>query len=60
MEKVLFWGQIFEMEVLMDLHVLRSPDSENQIFSGWSMFLCVISITQNQIRAENLNFLFYV
>ena len=22
-EKVLFWGQIFEMEILMDLHVLK-------------------------------------
>ena len=34
-EKELFWGQIFEMEILMDLHVLRSPESENHIFSGW-------------------------
>ena len=24
-EKVLFWGQIFKVEILMDLHVLRSP-----------------------------------
>ena len=32
----MFWGQIFEMEILMDIHVLRSPDSGNNIFSGWS------------------------
>ena len=40
-DKVLFLGQIFEMEILMDLHVLRSPESENHIFSGWSVSVCV-------------------
>ena len=40
-EKVLFLGQIFEMEILMDLHVLRSPESENLIFSKWSVCVCV-------------------
>ena len=25
-EKVLFLGQIFEVEILMDLHVLRTPN----------------------------------
>ena len=36
-------GQIFEMEILMDLYVLRSPESENHIFSKWSvcMFVCL-------------------
>ena len=24
-EEVFFWGQIFEMEILVDLHVLTSP-----------------------------------
>ena len=24
-EKVLFWDQIFEKKILMDLHILRSP-----------------------------------
>ena len=38
-EKVLFLGQIFEM--LMDLHVLRPPKSENHIFNGWSARLFV-------------------
>ena len=40
-EKVLFLGQLFEMEILMDLHVLRSPESENHIFSVWSEYVCV-------------------
>ena len=40
-EKALFWGQIFEMEILMDLHVLRTPESENHIFSVWSVCVCV-------------------
>ena len=40
-EKVLFLNQIFKMEILMDLHVLRSPESENHIFSVWSVSLCV-------------------
>ena len=40
-EKVMFWGQIFEMEILMDLHVLRSPESEKHIFSVWSVCMCV-------------------
>ena len=26
-------GEIFEMEILMDLHVMRVPESENNIFS---------------------------
>ena len=38
--KVLFRGQIFKMETLMDLHDLRSPESENSFFSGWSVYLC--------------------
>ena len=38
-EKVLFKGQIFEIEILMDLHVLSYFESENHISSGWS--LCV-------------------
>ena len=33
-EKVLFLDQIFEIEILIDLYVLRSPDFENLVFSG--------------------------
>ena len=40
-EKILFLGQIFEMEILMDLHVMRTPESENHIFSVWSVCACV-------------------
>ena len=35
--KVLFWGEIFQMEVSMNLHVLKSPESVNYIFSDWSV-----------------------
>ena len=38
--KVLFWGQIFEMDILMDLHVMRTPESKNHIFSFWSVCTC--------------------
>ena len=39
--KYCFWYQIFKMEILMDLHVLRSTESENHIFSVWSVCICV-------------------
>ena len=39
-ESIVF-GQIFEMEILMDLHVLRSPESEKHIFSLQSVCMCV-------------------
>ena len=39
--KILFQDQIFEIEILMDLHVLRSPESENNISRGWSMRVCL-------------------
>ena len=45
LEKVLFWGQLFKILTLMDFYILRSPESENHIFSKWSVcmsvFLCV-------------------
>ena len=40
-EKILFLGQIFKMEILMDSHFLMVPVSENHIFSGWSV--CLLS-----------------
>ena len=36
-QKVLFLSQIFEMDILMGLHDLRSPESENPICSVWSV-----------------------
>ena len=32
-------GQIFEMEILMELYTLKTPESENHIFSSWSVHL---------------------
>ena len=52
-EKELFWGQIFKLEILIDLHVLKSSESESHIFSVWSACVSVISITQKQITAES-------
>ena len=40
-EKILFLDQIFEMEISMDLHIMRSPESENHIFS--SLSVCLLS-----------------
>ena len=63
-EKVLFLSQIFEMEILMDLHFMRASESENHIFSIWSVCMCfcvfVVSITQKQITAEPSNLVFYI
>ena len=58
----MFMGQIFEMEILMELHVLRSPESKNHIFSKWSVcaYVSVISITQKQNIAETSNLVFYI
>ena len=39
--KVLFWGQIFEIEIFKNLYVLMSPKSENHIFRVWSKCMCV-------------------
>ena len=59
----LFLDQNFEMKILMDLHVLRSPESKNHTFSVWSVCtsvrVSVISIIQKQITAETSNLVFY-
>ena len=56
-KKVLFKDQIFEMEILMNLHVKMSPEFENHIFSAWSVCVCVyvsvISITQNKLQQKH-------
>ena len=53
-EKKLLLGQIIEIKILMDLHVLKLPWSENPIFSGFSicMRLSVNSIVQKLNVAE--------
>ena len=37
----MFSDQIFEMEILMNLHVLKSPETENPIFCDCSVSMCV-------------------
>ena len=40
-DKVLFWGQNFEMEILMDLHVMRTPDPKiTFLVFGLSVCVC--------------------
>ena len=51
-----FGDKNFEMETLLDLHVSRSPESENRIFSGWCVF--VVIINPKQIGAETPNLVF--
>ena len=59
---------MLEMEILMDLCVLKPLESENHIFSDWFMclYVCVcvcvsfISITQKQIAVEISNLVFYI
>ena len=48
------------MYILMDLHVLRSPESENYTFSVWSVCVSVISIIKKQITAESSSWAFYI
>ena len=39
-KKRLFLGQIFEIEMLIGLHILRTAESENHNFSGQSVYVC--------------------
>ena len=47
-DKVCFLGQIFEVKILVDLHVLRSIESEIKIFNGCferlSLPVCVCTV----------------
>ena len=61
-EKIIFWSQILEVDILMDLHILRYLEHENHILSSWSLslYMCVCvcvclsdtRISQKQIIAE--------
>ena len=56
-DKVLFLGQLFEMEILIHLYVMRSPESENHI----CVYVCLCVFyqhTQKQITAETSNLVF--
>ena len=48
------------MEILTDLQVMRFPESENNIFSGWPVCVSLISIGQKQIIAETSDLVFYI
>ena len=37
----LFWGEIFEVEILMELHVLKSSETENPVLSIWTLYMSV-------------------
>ena len=58
-EKALLWGQISEKEILMDLHILRSPESKHQ-YLAFFLYMSFISLTPKQITAESPNLLFYI
>ena len=58
-EKILFLGQIFEIKITMNLHVLRSPEFENRILAV-GLCLSIISITGKQIAAEISNFVILI
>ena len=51
------WGQIFKIEILMDLHGMRTPESENHVFSIWSVcmyvLVSVINITQSKLQQKH-------
>ena len=55
-EKALFLGQISGVEMLMDLHIMKSPEFENHIFNGWFVFASVISRDQKQIASKSPKF----
>ena len=65
-QKVLLLVHNFEMEILMDLQVLRSQKPENHIFSGWSVCVCLrmpvtsLKKLKKQIISETPNLEFYM
>ena len=60
-KKVWFLVQISEMEILMDFHVLRFPESENQVLAvNLRVCMSFISINPNQIATEVPNLVFYI
>ena len=52
--KELFLSQIFKMEILIDWHILRSPESKNLIFNGWSVCVCLLLAYLKKIRKKKL------
>ena len=52
-EKLSSWNQIFDVETLLDLRVLMTPESENHISA---VCVCAISITQKHITVKTPKF----
>ena len=60
-ENALFLGQIFNLKILLDLHVLRSSKSENQFLVVGCVCVSVIIITKtNYSRIFWTNDLIYI
>ena len=50
-KKALFWGSNFG-EILMDSHILRSPEYENHTFSGCCVCVCVQDCKGPEVRRQ--------
>ena len=72
-ESILFLVQIFEIDIFMDLYVLRPLSPKNTFAVGLSLFLCecacgvcvcvcvsLISISNKQNTTETPNLAFYI
>ena len=59
MEKILFWGQIFKMEILVGLSVFRSSESKFAILAV-ALCVCVITLTPKQITIVSPNVVLYI
>ena len=56
-EKILFYGHIFEVEIWMNLHDIKSPKSENQILSVFSVCMCACYHHNSEINySSNIKF----
>ena len=52
--KSIVFNQTSEIEILIDLNVLKSPESTNHIFSLCSECVSIIRITQNKLQEKIL------
>ena len=57
-------GQIFEMKILTNLHILKSLKTENHIFSGWSLCvsdnIIIHTHTHTQKKKKKVGFLYLI
>ena len=58
-KKVLLLGQIFEMEILINLHVMRTPKSKNHIFNISSLCMCVCQSTKLKNKLQQKTEIWY-